>query len=65
MDRRLFRKQIQKVEEEMEQVKVQREVYRQKRRERDNLPIGSNPTPKPRHLNPETQLNMTPRRDAN
>lgn len=39
VDKRLFRKQIQKVEEEMDQVRTQREVYRQKRRERDNLPI--------------------------
>ena len=34
----------------MEQVKVQREVYRQKRRERDNRPIGST-----RHTHPCTQ----------
>ena len=39
MDRRLFRKQIQLVEEQMEDVKIKRESYRQKRRERDNLPI--------------------------
>lgn len=39
VDKRLFRKQIQKVEEEMDAVKVQRETYRAKRRERDNLPI--------------------------
>ena len=39
VDKRLFRKQIQKVEEEMRAVAQQREAYRQKRRERDNLPI--------------------------
>uniref|UniRef100_A0A7S4H8F6 Hflx-type G domain-containing protein n=1 Tax=Guillardia theta TaxID=55529 RepID=A0A7S4H8F6_GUITH len=38
-DKRLFRKQLQNVEKEMEEVKQQREVYRTKRRERDNLPI--------------------------
>ncbi|EKX34019.1 hypothetical protein GUITHDRAFT_147529 [Guillardia theta CCMP2712] len=47
-DKRLFRKQVgeeedeaelQNVEKEMEEVKQQREVYRTKRRERDNLPI--------------------------
>jgi len=39
VDKRLFRKQIQKVEEEMESVKEQREIFRAKRRARDNLPI--------------------------
>jgi GTP-binding protein HflX len=39
VDKRLFRKQIQKVEEEMRAVAQQREAYRQMRRERDNLPI--------------------------
>jgi len=38
-DRRLFRKQISKIEAEMDEVRVQREQYRAKRKKRDNLPI--------------------------
>jgi len=39
MDKRLFRKQIGKIEADMEVVRGQREVYRSKRRERDHLPV--------------------------
>lgn len=39
MDRRLFKNQIAKIEKDIEDVKNQRDVYRAKRRERDNLPL--------------------------
>jgi len=38
-DRRLFRKQIGRIEAEMEEVRSQRDFYRSKRRERDSLPV--------------------------
>lgn len=39
MDRRLFKGQIAKIEKDIEEVKNQRDVFRAKRRERDNLPL--------------------------
>jgi len=39
MDKRLFRKQISRIEAEMEDVSKQRQRYRAKRSERDNLPV--------------------------
>jgi GTP-binding protein HflX len=39
VDKRLFRKQIGKIEADMEEVRAQRERYRAKRSERDRLPV--------------------------
>ena len=38
-DKRLFRKQLQRLELEMEDVRAKRELHRAKRRERDDLPL--------------------------
>jgi len=39
MDRRLFRKQLSKIEADIEEVAKARRLYREKRQQRDNLPI--------------------------
>ena len=38
-DKRLFRKQLQRLEAEMDEVRAKRELHRAKRRERDDLPL--------------------------
>lgn len=39
VDRRLFRKQLGKIESDLDAVQTQRNAYRAKRRERDSLPV--------------------------
>ena len=39
VDRRLFRKQLGRIEASIEEVQAQRDAYREKRRERDQLPV--------------------------
>ena len=39
MDRRLFRAQLQSIEKEMEEVAEKRKLYREKRKEKDDLPV--------------------------